>query len=416
MPPAAAGPGDHTPLPEEYATLRISGDEEDALQAAAALASVQQLRERLDAARAQGRRFRRRVQLPVLTAGALLLLLGILLRATAMLFVDNPNYGAVANFQAIMPAAVGIVVLIFFVDRRECRLVRSALCILAVNGVIFAAGALALPLTVARQITGWEDGEAVCVAQDGAEARPRTPCSFVFIMLVTTSIIVLSLIGWVASVVHGLCSPTMRPRDLLERATESTGRLFLVSGTCLLLPLLVAAGLGMVEQTLYWWTFGLCAAELLAFSALFFRRQGLHRRVQSWLASRSEATSTASGVASLLNERDVGAITALAKLNFRAAKACDVTLEALSTSAPDPALQALSRQCAFGECDAFVTHSWGDDPGAKWRALQLWRTQFAARRGREPLVWIGATLLPTRAPRATPSIFLYYALTLSLDC
>jgi hypothetical protein len=410
-----AAPDKRPPLPEEYATLRISGDEEDVLQAAAALASVQHLRERLDAARAQGRRFRRRVQLPVLTAGVLLLLLGILLRVTSAFFHDYARYFALATFQGSLPSAAGLVVIIFFVDARERRLVRSALWILAISGVIFAAGAVMIPLSTSRQIIGWEDGEAVCVTQDGAEPRPRTHCSFVFVMLVTSGIVVLASLSWVASVVHGLCSPAMRPRDLLERATENTGILLFVSGTCLLLALLVAAGLGMVEQTLYWWMFGLSAVEWLAFSALFLRR-GLHRRVQSWLASRSEATSTASGVASLLNERDVGAITALAKLNFRAAMACDVTLEALSTSAPDPALQVLSRPCAFGECDAFVTHSWGDDPGAKWRALQLWRKQFAARRGREPLVWIGATLLPTRAPRATPTWFYYCALTLSLDC
>merc|ERR1712224_527854 len=40
-----------------------------------------------------------------------------------------------------------------------------------------------------------------------------------------------------------------------------------------------------------------------------------------------------------------------------------------------------------GECDAFLSHSWHDDPEAKWAALQQWRGAFFERHGREPYVW-----------------------------
>jgi hypothetical protein len=37
---------------------------------------------------------------------------------------------------------------------------------------------------------------------------------------------------------------------------------------------------------------------------------------------------------------------------------------------------------------AFVSHSWRDDPTEKWRALQAWRESFVRENGREPTIWI----------------------------
>jgi len=389
MPPAEAAGLDEHPLPAEYAVLRVGSDEEDELQTADALANVQNLRVLLGAARARGRRFRRRVQLPTLAFGAVLLLCGLILRGTALLKLTpgDENLNAVALFQAILPTTVGLVVLIFFVDARERILVRRVLVLLACNGIIFACGAATIPFTIATKQIFTEDGKEICVALGVTKRGPLQPCAFVFVMLFTTSITVLALVAWVVAVIRGLFSPTMRARDLLEAATENTGRLLFVNGICILLPLFVAAAYGMTQKTVYWAMFGLSGAELVAFSFLF-RTRGLHKRVQSWLAARSEATSTASGVASLLNERDFSTITALAKLNFRAVSAEFVTQDALSSSAPDPALQSLAMRCTFGECDAFITHSWSDDPRAKWQALQTWRKEFERRRGRAPMVWI----------------------------
>jgi len=63
-------------------------------------------------------------------------------------------------------------------------------------------------------------------------------------------------------------------------------------------------------------------------------------------------------------------------------------------------LASASRPASFGEVDAFISHSWSDDPGAKWDALQTWRSEFVAQYRREPIIWMGVTLLITRASRA----------------
>jgi len=49
----------------------------------------------------------------------------------------------------------------------------------------------------------------------------------------------------------------------------------------------------------------------------------------------------------------------------------------------------LSRPVARGEViDFFVSHSWSDEPGKKWRALQLVAEAFFLHHGRYPTFWV----------------------------
>jgi hypothetical protein len=47
-----------------------------------------------------------------------------------------------------------------------------------------------------------------------------------------------------------------------------------------------------------------------------------------------------------------------------------------------------SRPALIGEIDAFVSHSWHDDPQMKWDALQTWCKAFRAQHGRSPKLWL----------------------------
>lgn len=49
---------------------------------------------------------------------------------------------------------------------------------------------------------------------------------------------------------------------------------------------------------------------------------------------------------------------------------------------------ALSVPAKVGTIDAFISHSWHDEPKEKWRLLQAWRGAFKRRHLREPIVWI----------------------------
>jgi hypothetical protein len=59
---------------------------------------------------------------------------------------------------------------------------------------------------------------------------------------------------------------------------------------------------------------------------------------------------------------------------------------------------------------AFVTHSWRDDPLTKYRLLQAWRMRFIAAHGREPTVWLDVCCLDPRQPGSyVPCLPVYVA-------
>lgn len=65
-------------------------------------------------------------------------------------------------------------------------------------------------------------------------------------------------------------------------------------------------------------------------------------------------------------------------------------MEHMVSSEVDPSykLGKLARRTRLGEADAFISHSWTDDPLAKWSALQGWRKHFKRQHQAEPRLWI----------------------------
>ena len=73
---------------------------------------------------------------------------------------------------------------------------------------------------------------------------------------------------------------------------------------------------------------------------------------------------------------------------FRAISLDLVTEADMMGNNPDPALFVKTFAATFNSVDAFVSHSWSDDPRTKWTQLQRWRAQFKSENKREPIVWI----------------------------
>ena len=66
----------------------------------------------------------------------------------------------------------------------------------------------------------------------------------------------------------------------------------------------------------------------------------------------------------------------------------DILRQDMGESTPNPELAKHTRLGHLGDVDAFLSHSWHDDPDEKWDALQAWRKEFYARHHREPRLWI----------------------------
>jgi len=111
-------------------------------------------------------------------------------------------------------------------------------------------------------------------------------------------------------------------------------------------------------------------------------------KLQSWLMSLGEATAVAASIAELLQEKDAKEVLKLAQRHFRCVSADKLTWGDMKDNIPNPALRVHTGAALLGQVDAFVSHSWSDDPHLKWQSLQIWREEFKRVRGREPKLWI----------------------------
>ena len=73
---------------------------------------------------------------------------------------------------------------------------------------------------------------------------------------------------------------------------------------------------------------------------------------------------------------------------FRCITLDKLTKEDMLNNQPDQSLFSKSWSAPLGGVDAFISHSWSDDPGCKYDNLQVWRGMFIDEHGREPRVWI----------------------------
>lgn len=126
------------------------------------------------------------------------------------------------------------------------------------------------------------------------------------------------------------------------------------------------------------------ALGLLTFDQRFFILL-----VQSWLLSRGESAAAAAGISELLAGQSSSQVLKRARKSFLYVSGDQLLEEDMAENTPNPMLSALTQKGRLGGVDAFVSHSWGDNPTKKWAALQRWRNQFKAENaGTEPTLWI----------------------------
>ncbi|KAG8460161.1 hypothetical protein KFE25_014306 [Diacronema lutheri] len=117
-------------------------------------------------------------------------------------------------------------------------------------------------------------------------------------------------------------------------------------------------------------------------------RADFRTRTQAWLASRGEAVTTAASIAALIGNRPADDVQQIALRRLRCIRLDLISVDELASPQPDPLLFNKSSRCQLGQIDAFISHSWRDDPHEKWAMMQAWRARFKAEHSREPLVWL----------------------------
>jgi len=115
-------------------------------------------------------------------------------------------------------------------------------------------------------------------------------------------------------------------------------------------------------------------------------------RVIVWLgrlgSSAWDEQSSAAAIASLLGGQAVLDTWQTATKEFRVLRFSQLRQSDLASSDDAADLRARTEPAELGNADAFVSHSWHDDGGLKWRVLKAWATDFEKLHGREPTLWL----------------------------
>ena len=125
---------------------------------------------------------------------------------------------------------------------------------------------------------------------------------------------------------------------------------------------------------------------LLPTALLTEGNRGRYHALLAKLASFGQA-GKAAGIAALVGKSDPARTLQLARRNFRGVHFSDLVQESFVSSA-DSGLNEKATRYRLGEIDAFLSHSWHDDPVAKWQTLLRWAREFEAKHRRTPSLWL----------------------------
>lgn len=100
-----------------------------------------------------------------------------------------------------------------------------------------------------------------------------------------------------------------------------------------------------------------------------------------------KSAAAAAGIAGLVGDISVDEAVRRATGRFRTVTLERLTKDSIEDNCPHLEICKLAEFAKLGDSDAFVSHSWHDDPDTKWQALQAWRQRFCLEHGREPSIW-----------------------------
>lgn len=406
------------------------------------------VRERLDTARAEGQRFRLRVQLPLVALGMLInvtvMAVGVVMIAHMLTGSARSDAVTVVYYVLLLPGPLAAIFILFALLPTDTGVILKLAYGGAFSGCLMfsAISAWQAVLDAIEMSRPRRAGAGSCVHWQLGEM----PCWFAAFPLAWHLMCTLFPLydgKQIAQLVSAIGRGGGGAR--VEPVPRILGRTLVTVGLVQLFGLLASAIVGVYRfephhpQRGFWLVFCALTAELLLVGPLLVHG-GLRQRMQTWLASRGEAISAAAGVAGLLGNHAPEAVQAKAAEIFRSVTLDRLTLADMRESTPNPALYTRSEPATFARVDAFVSHrhapraarasvrarthaavprrpelstqqparggggasgpraapctcSWRDDADAKWTELSEWCAAFQRRAGRQPRLWIDKVCL-----------------------
>ena len=128
--------------------------------------------------------------------------------------------------------------------------------------------------------------------------------------------------------------------------------------------------------------------SLCAFLAVVLAAPGTRAAIHSLLAGLTsefkDEVQKASMLASMIGNRSAGVAYQLGIKNFRGLPMSTLNAEHFRDS-KDSNLYKATIACELGGVDAFISHSWRDEPDLKWAKLEAWLAESGKD---DPLVWL----------------------------
>jgi len=177
---------------------------------------------------------------------------------------------------------------------------------------------------------------------------------------------------------------SFKGRKALDGLWMASG-IFLLAKVCVL-PIKIALS-DDLHDLLYFAPNVICKICVgLAFVLPSFRE-----RAQAFLARQGHEVNVAGLIAGFIGgDADAGRVIKESKQLFRYICFEDITVEDMIAAKAGACCDAAfkrSQPALAGQVDAFVSHSWHDDPHAKWDKLKAWCERFKATHGRQPKLW-----------------------------
>jgi hypothetical protein len=313
--------------------------------------SVGTIRGRLDASKAEARRFFWRVQLPISLLGGVLIVVG-LCAGVGLLARGETMQTAISV--ALIGFCLGSFTLVFAIDTQG-QTVRWLIpplyfAITAMGGTSCYA-LIRLCLELERVRVYRRAGVNELCSTEGVSSD----CRYTTVLAVSNAVIIVHA-GLFARVLRPY-RDRVRPRELLRRLVRFGGHASSGFATSFAIRAGGAAAFGSQGTGSLEWR-ALVAITIVAFflGSIVVGFPNLLESVHDKLLARGEAFATASGIAALMQGRDAAEVYELARRLFRAVRAVDVTLDALQSSEANLALHALTIPAELNSVDVFVSH------------------------------------------------------------
>lgn len=341
---------------------------------AAGAGDVAAMRAAMERAQRVGRRARLRVQVPCMVAGAVVFVGGALVCAyfRVEFFAIPTCTGFVLFFLCVTPS-----------NERHIYYISGTVAAFCVIAATLYGGALLHPrLRLLEQCTG------------------GLACREVVLDVVAPILNICCTLFLAVLIVRTARRKEMVGRALLEALWRVLATVFVCIASVVVAKNTILAAWRRAAPSAGPYIVG---AWLVCLAAAI-RHPTLKVRLRAALAARGEALLTAASVAVFIGDADAAEMVARAQGSFRVVPISLVKPQHLEAAEPDPALFNLSAPAMLGQCDAFVSHSWADDPLAKYETLRAWGRNFERQYARAPLVWLDRYCLPQ--DRAGDSVLL----------